>query len=133
MAPFTVGIFALIACIVISRMLSEHAFRSLSGEQKLALMEAFSGMRAYSMLPMVLILAAVFGLLYLFPDHHRTCFLASLLILLLYVAVVHVFVLNRLNSVDLPAGYKRSFLVARHINHAGMLVFFGCLFYDVWR
>ena len=69
MDPYVIGLFAFVVCVLVSRVLSERAFRALPADQKVTLMDGFSGMRAYSMIPVLGILAVMFGLPQLVPAH----------------------------------------------------------------
>lgn len=120
-----IGVFAYFGCLFASRIVSERAFRTLADEQKVTLMDAFSGMRAYSALPVILIAAVTFGLFFLFPRFILLSMIACFAMLLLYMLLINVMVWRRLNSLDLPADFRRQFLIARSIYYAGLFALLG--------
>jgi hypothetical protein len=50
------GYIALIAAIVISRIINERGYRLLSNEEKIRLMDGFSKSRAYSLIPLLVLI-----------------------------------------------------------------------------
>ena len=130
MDPYVIGLFAFVVCVLVSRVLSERAFRALPADQKVTLMDGFSGMRAYSMIPVLGILAVMFGLPQLVPAHPRIGLFVGLGLLLVYVVGMHVVIVRRLRAMEINPKYQRDFMFARHVSHLGMFVLFGCLLYE---
>ena len=129
----TIGLIGFVICLIASRILSERAFRSLPDEQKVALMNAFSGMRAYALIPLLAILAVMFGLPRLFPGNPHLGLYIGLILLAAYVLFMHVLIVRRLQALQLGGSYQQQFLLARHINHAGMFILVGCLLFDTFQ
>ena len=57
------GFIALIAAIIVSRFVSERAYRELDSDQKLRLMDGFSSTRMYSMVPLFALVPALWYLM----------------------------------------------------------------------
>ena len=52
------GFIVLLTGIILSRTINERGYRKLNAEQKIRLMDGFSTTRAYSMIPLLLLIAA---------------------------------------------------------------------------
>lgn len=121
--PLSAGVF--LACIAISRMVAERALRTLSPEEKIRLVDGFSGMRAYSLLPAVLIVAAALTASQLFPGAPGWSTFIGLGLVAAYMVAVHSFIARKLARLQLPADYIRRFMFARHLGNAGVAVLFA--------
>lgn len=60
MLSYEIGIIVLLVCVVVSRIISVKAARSMSKEKKAEMIDKFSGFAAYGMIPYVVIIAAYF-------------------------------------------------------------------------
>lgn len=121
--PLCVAVF--LACIVISRILAERALRTLSPEEKVRLVDGFSGMRAYSLLPAVVIVVAALAVPQFFPGAPGWSPLLGLGLVAAYMVGVHFFIARKLARLRLPADYIQRFLFARHLGNAGVAVLFA--------
>lgn len=130
MAYFPIGMIVFFGCIVASRYLGERAFRRLDDAQKLRLLNTFSGMRAFSMVPLLAIMGVMWGIPYLLPSVvgiERWCAIAGMVLMLLYLVAMHFWVKRRLNAVELPPANTREFLIARHVGSLGVVLLFAIL------
>jgi hypothetical protein len=127
------AIVILLICMIASRMLAERAHRELSAEEKARMMDAFSGMRVWAFVPLVLIaLAVVFGPMasWVWADLLPPAGIAAFAV---YMGVLHVMVAQGLKRAGLPEGYRRRFLWSRHVSHAGLLLLLGAIIFDMMR
>lgn len=123
MDPQFIGILAFLAAIIISRFISEKAARFLSGEQKVALMESFSGYRIYFLLPVVLVIVLFYAGVTLYPHLRGQVSLAGFALLLVYVLVTNTLVFRKMKALALPREYTRRIFLARLILYASLAVF----------
>lgn len=125
---FEVGVVVLFAGIVGGRLVSERANRHLSMEQKAALMDAFSGQRRWSMVPLVVALIGyVVGLRLVHPTQQVFLLAGFLAALGLYLAVTAVLTLRRMVALELPDAYRSQYMLGRVIFYCGLIVFAGLL------
>ena len=57
------GYIALFAGVIVSRIINERGYRILSNEEKVRLMDGFSKARAYSLIPLLLLIGAYYLLM----------------------------------------------------------------------
>ena len=122
------GFIALIAAIIVSRFISERAYRELDSDQKLRLMDGFSSTRMYSMIPL-LVLVAAFWYLTTKTEINKSLIAAAYFGLLIVYVVVRT-ILNQRKLVVLgypgifqkvqqdPAAALRSFSVNSRLDRA---------------
>jgi hypothetical protein len=128
--PITVFIF--LGCLIVSRIMGERALRQLTPEQKVRLLDGFASIRAYALLPIVLIMLVVFGLPEVFPDGPSWVSWLGLVAFLVYAVVMHFMVARKLYSLDMPKSYTRQALTCRHINHIGLAIVFAGIVYEAF-
>ncbi len=126
----TIGLFIFLAAALLSRVVSEQALRTLTPEQKVSILDAFSSMRAYSLIPVILLVALIFGLPAFVPNSSWWSAGIGLGGSLLFIVVFHVVAARKLKTAPVPESYKRRVLLSRHISHAGLVLLFGSFIYD---
>jgi hypothetical protein len=57
------GYIALFAAIIVSRIINERGYRVLSDEEKVRLMDGFSKTRAYSLIPLLILIGVYYVLM----------------------------------------------------------------------
>lgn len=132
MDPFMIGLVALLVAMTVSRMLAERAHRGLADEEKLRVMEAFSTMRTWSMLPAIVIVLLMLGLPKILPGSERWVGLAGIGLLVGVAIASHVLVVRILRRLDLPSEYVRGVLWARHVVHVGLAVLVAATVLAPW-
>lgn len=109
----TIGLVALFGAIIAGRVLSEKAMKQLNGDQKIRLMDSFSGFRKYSLIPLVVILVVyllmVNANVLTGPSGH-VIFLGGIVV---YLLVSQVVAYRRLRRLDLPDSYLRTFRISQ--------------------
>ena len=114
------GIVVLLATALAARMISERGYRTLTDEQKVRLMDGFSTQRAYSLIPLVLLIGGFF-LLISNTDLDRTLLTTAYFgLLVLYVLIKAVFNHWKMKSLEMPASYRRHFLASQAIAMLGV-------------
>ncbi len=120
--PPPVGMAAFLAAIIVSRIVQERALRKLSTEEKGQLVEAFSGLRLLSLVP----LAALAGLYFLMMSLEAltTTMLLTIFLpaTLLFSLVIQVLVHRRLRRLDLHPEYLRAYTIGRGCFLLGFLL-----------
>ena len=123
------GFVALLGAIVASRLISERGYRKLDSEQKVRLMDGFSNARAYSMIPL-LVLIATFWFLSSQTNVDKKYLAIGYFGLLIVCVIVRVILNQRkLAQLDMPADYNRTFTIAQVVSFLGIAWYFFTIFY----
>jgi uncharacterized membrane protein YiaA len=123
------GFVALLVAMMISRIVSEKGYRRLDAEQKLRLMDGFSTTRAYSMIPLLLLIAAFWFLISQTQIDKRFLTVAYFALLLVYVVFRAILNQRKIKELDLPNDYNRMFTIAQVVSFLGIAWFFFAIFY----
>lgn len=123
-----VGIGIFLITMIVSRILNEKAMKLLSVEEKSNLIDAFSGMRAYSLIPIVLIIGAYWLLIKYSEIENQILSIAYFGSLVLYLAVLHIYSYKVLLKLNYPERYIKAYTVSRVVSLAGI----GVLFYSIF-
>jgi hypothetical protein len=123
------GFIVLLTGIILSRIINERGYRKLNAEQKIRLMDGFSTTRAYSMIPLLLLIAA-FWFLNSETNIDKQILTAGYFGLLLVYIIARV-VLNqrKIAELELPGEYTRLFTLAQVVSFIGVAWFFFAMFY----
>jgi|WetSurMetagenome_2_1015567.scaffolds.fasta_scaffold915455_1 hypothetical protein len=119
------GIF--IACWFIGRLINENALKGLSIEEKAKLIDGFSGIRIYSIIPVAVICIAYIVAIKFMTINHAILISTYLLFLLLYIIVISVFVFRKLSNLGYPKSYINKYALSRVIQFIGVGIFFIAL------
>ncbi|MEI7945800.1 MAG: hypothetical protein WCJ02_03850 [bacterium] len=122
-----VGFGILAVGIVLSRILSERAFRKLDDEMKIAVMNEFSGMRIWNIVPMLALVIILFAGKALYAKNELIVFSLFLMALIAYFLIMHRVIRAKLLNAHAPEAYIRSTLVARWISYLTMLLMLGTI------
>jgi hypothetical protein len=127
-----IGFFGFLLMTMLSRMLAERAFRQLSSDQKVTLLDAFSTIRSYSIAPVIFIVLVMVGVPFALPEYRLWGLLAGIVLLVVYMIFMHFLVTGRMRSLGLPPEYVRQFLTARYVSYAGILVLALGVMAGIW-
>jgi len=122
------GFIALLASMVISRFISERAYRKLDSDQKLRLMDGFSATRMYSMVPVLLLVAAFWYLTTKTEIDRSLITTAYFGLLIAYVVLRTILNQRKLLAIEMPVVYRRSFMTAQVVSLVGVAWFFYTMF-----
>ncbi|QDV46755.1 hypothetical protein Enr13x_66640 [Stieleria neptunia] len=122
------GFIALIFAIVVSRFISERAYRDLDSDQKLRLMDGFSSTRMYSMVPLLILVAAFWYLTTKTELDKSLITTAYFGLLIVYVVVRTILNQRKLLALEMPDTYRRMFMTAQAVSLVGVAWFFYTIF-----
>ena len=126
-----ISMLIMLACILISRFISEKAMKELSPEKKVELIDLFSGNRKKSLILMFVLVALFFGLIKL--NFIALSYLTiSYGILFLTILIVRMYsTYRKLNQNEFPLDFIKRFLIANSISVLGILIFFSNLILEL--
>ncbi len=123
------GFVAIIGAIIISRIISERGFRRLSDEEKVRLMDGFSAIRAYSMIPILLLIGAYWFIATRTVVSQQYLTIGYFGLFITYVVALAFLNQHKLHQLGLPSNYRRAFTIAQAIRFLGIAWFFFTIFY----
>jgi hypothetical protein len=122
------GFIALLVAMIVGRIISERGYRTLNSEEKVRLMDGFSKTRAYSMIP-ILILIGAYYLLMTKTDFDKTMIsIGYFSLLIVYIIFRSIMSHKKLSSMDLPATCRRYFTISQTVSLVGVAWFFYTIF-----
>ena len=121
---FYIGLVCLFSGLIGSRILAERAMRFLVAEEKLALLDSFSRLRAYGSIPIVLVVFSFFGLSYVPVALFWPAYFSIWVILAVFLIVIHRLVFRRMRELKINLAFQRAHAGARYVSYAGFVLFF---------
>ena len=119
----TIVAFVMLAVgVVLSRVISERAFRKLDDQMKIAIMNEFSGMRIWNIVPVLAIVILMVAGNAVYAGHELLVSGLFLLALVAYFIVTHRMIRAKMVKVQAPESYLRTFMAARWISYATIVV-----------
>jgi hypothetical protein len=125
------GFVALFVSMIVSRILNERAYQKLGSDEKLRLMDGFSKSRAYSLVPLLVLIAAFWVLLTQTGLDRQLISIGYFAALIVYVLVRSVMNQRKLISLGMPAEYRQMFTLAQVLSFVGLAWFFFATFFWV--
>lgn len=122
------GYIALFAALIVSRIISERGYRILSDEEKLRLMDGFSKSRAYSLIPLLGLIAGYWLLTTKTDLDRKMLSTAYFGLLIAFVIVKSLLNQRKMTVLNLPAVYRRYFTIAQVVSLIGVAWFFYTIF-----
>src|SRR5688572_11578125 len=106
------GYVAILVGLIAARIINERGYRTLSAEEKVRLMDGFSAQRAYSLIPLVVLIG---GYYFLTRTGINQTALSAAYFGLLATYIVVLAVLNhwRLKTLGMPDAYRRNFTISQ--------------------
>jgi len=127
MISYEIGIVVLLVCVVVSRIISVKAARSMSKEKKAEMIDKFSGFAAYGMIPYVVIIAAYFLVAkYTEIDKVLLTWLYFGLLILMIIGT-QIYSVKKLREMDLDSDYMKKYAIARVISMTGFTIFMAAV------
>lgn len=121
------GFIALFIAIIVSRIINEKAFKLLTDEEKLRLMDGFSKSRAYSIIPLLILVGIYFYLVTKISLDSGPITIIYFGMLIVYVVVRVTLTVKKLNQLNMPANYRKLLTVSQAVSLLG----FAWLFYSL--
>ena len=117
-------LFIVFAVFIILRIVNEKALSKLSSDQKVLLLDGFSKMRIYNLIPLVVIIALYFYLLKnsSFNGHLIKAF--YYLSLIAYLGVLIILVQKKLRSLNLPNSYIKTYSIVQALQIVALIFLF---------
>ncbi len=116
-----VGIAVLFISIIFSRIISEKAFIQLSPEQKISIVDSFSKMRIYNLIPIAIILLAFFLLEKFLSLNNSVVDFSFLAALSVFLIIFQLLSVRKLKKLDLPEKYINKYFFSRLIVMSGFI------------
>jgi hypothetical protein len=114
------GILAYVCALVINRVLAEKALKRLTPEEKVKLLDAFSGHRVYSAVAMLILILLFFIVTKVSPASYQTLTWVFFCLLILLSIGSTLFTFTKLKSSATPRHYINNFLIRCVIYYAGL-------------
>ena len=121
------GFVALLVAVVVGRLLNERAYRTLGSEEKLRLMDGFSKTRAYSMIPLLVLIGGYWCLATQTSLNKLTLSVVYFVLLIVYVVVRSVWNQVKLAQLGMPADYQRKFTITQVVSLLGIAWFLSLI------
>jgi hypothetical protein len=121
---FFAGLVLLLVGIFGSRYLADRATKLLSPEEKLKLLDAFSRLRVFGALPLLLIFFSFFGIGYLQQNLMWPAYFAAWALVGVYFFVVHRLVFRRMSHLGINAAFQTAHRKALWLSYSGFSAFF---------
>lgn len=121
-----VSIFAI--GIILSRIMSEKAFRKLDDRMKLAIMNEFSGMRMWSIIPVFICVVLMVVSSSYYRGHQQAIFEGFIAALCCYLVIAHRIIRAKMVKIPVPEDYLYAFMRARWIAYLTITLMLVILF-----
>ncbi|MEM9478728.1 MAG: hypothetical protein AAGA58_03600 [Verrucomicrobiota bacterium] len=122
------GYIALFAAIIVSRIINERGYRVLSDEEKVRLMDGFSKARAYSLIPLLILIGGYYFLMTKSDLNRGMLSIGYFVLLIGFVVIRSVMNHKKMKTLDLPDSYRRMFTISQVVSLIGVAWFFYALF-----
>ena len=117
------GFVVFFVCVIASRIINERGYRKLDSDAKLRLMDGFSKTRAFSMIPLLLLIGVYYYMMTQTDVSKPLLNTAYFGLLILFVVVQSIINQKKLTQLDMPAGYRRSFTISQIVSFVGVAWF----------
>ncbi len=123
-----IGMVFLFAGIIISRIINERAMKKLTADEKVKLIDGFSGLRLYSIIPIVVVIGLFVVLNRYSTLSSITVFVIYISLLLFIVFALQMVVHKKLLSLEFPKSYLKMYHISRVFYLTGFGGFLATLF-----
>ncbi|MBI1763398.1 MAG: hypothetical protein HYR56_18390 [Acidobacteria bacterium] len=123
------GYIALLVAIIVSRIINERGYRRLSADEKVRLMDGFSAARAYSLIPLVILILAFYLMMTQTSFDPKVVSVGYFTLLIGYVIVRAVLNQRRMKTLQLPLVYQKYFTLSQVLSMLGVAWFFFTMLY----
>lgn len=121
---FMIAFILFMACNFISRLINEKANKNLNPEQKLALIDLFSGTRTFRFGILVAFMALYFAILRFTNLNPEITYTLYIIILILFIAITSLQSYTKLKNNNFPSSYIKSYITSTSIGFIGIIIFF---------
>lgn len=121
----TIGIVVFLGSFFAARLVNERALKGLKQEEAARLLRGFSRYRIFSLVGVIVIVAAYFIAYYNFPDSAVASPPVIMGVLVAFLLLNSVIAFRKLKQLEMPDDYINKFLLGTFIQYAGIFVLFG--------
>ena len=122
------GFVVFFVAIVVSRIINERGYRTLGSEEKVRLMDGFSKIRSYALIPLLALVAGYWFLMTQTSVNKQALSVMYFGLVIVYLVVRCIVNHVKLVQLDLPSDYRRTFTIAQVVSMTGVAWFFFVLF-----
>ena len=105
----------------------------LSSDEKARLLDGFSNMRKYYLIPIILLIGVFFLINEFFPELHFYTFIIYLILLIIFIIITSIITFKKLILLKLPNAYIKKFTCSRILQYAGIVILFSSIIIDVFK
>ncbi|NOT63448.1 MAG: hypothetical protein HOP19_24825 [Acidobacteria bacterium] len=128
---FLVGIALYFVALMASRVFTERALRTLDTTQKATFMGAFSAMRIYALVPLLVLFLLYFVISRQGLFVSSTLLLIFWLLLVVYLIAVQWFSARKIKRLNLPTEFNRNYGIARACSLGGLALLVSFVLYQL--
>ncbi len=127
---YIISMLILLACVLISRMISDKAIKNLDADKKAELVDFFTGSRKKYMILVFAMVVIFFGILKfnLLEINLLTFVYALIFLIILFIRLFNSY--KKLIQSNFPTEFIKNFLIANSINVLGIIIFFGFMIFQ---
>jgi hypothetical protein len=127
---YIISMLILLACVLISRMISDKAIKNLDADKKAELVDFFTGDRKKYMILVFAMVVIFFGILkFNLPAINVLTFVyAFIFLMILFYRLFSTY--KKLNQSNFPKDFIKNFLIANSISVLGIIIFFGFMIFQ---
>ena len=115
------------------RRLRESAFRGLSTEQRISVIDKMTNYTVTEMTPLAGLILALVGLLLFRPHWLRAGFAGVTVLIVLVITVFHLRTRHRFRHLGLPTAFLSAYEYSRLVTYSGLAVILGLLALVLYR
>jgi hypothetical protein len=119
------GLVTLVVCVFASRFLAVRAFRLLSPEEKVALVDACGSLQVFGALPLLVLFIGVSAVGFLPASFRWPAYLGGWALIAAYFAIMNRIVRTRLHKLGINSNYQKAQIKTRLMIYLGFFSFFA--------
>ena len=124
-SPLMIAGFSLLVIgLFSSRLMIERAFRLLSSEEKLKLLDAFTTLRMFGALPFAFLALCFFAIPYFPQSTFWFAYLCACALFAAYLVTTHYIVRRKMRALGINAAYRKAYRNACWLTYGGFVAFF---------
>ncbi len=128
-----VGLTLFFSLGVWGRSLREKAFRALSVEQKVHVVDKMANYTSGEMIPFVGLMLGLLAILLFRPEWLKAAFLIFVLLVVVFVSAFHVRARHRFRSLGLPAAFLSQYEYSRIVAYSSLAVLLATWAWVLYR
>lgn len=118
--------------VLLSRYVSDRGLKTLTPEEKVRLVDGFSSLRIWNLLPFVLLFISYLVLTRIAVVEYAVVTVVFLGLVVVSAVAVQYATLRKIRSLGMPDSYRRWYIRGRLIYVAALIILFGWAFSVFW-